>query len=379
MSGNRTILSEYQINMLSDIFRLYVKEIKTEEDAQKLAPGEMGINYQNRTFYIKNPHTGELISPNSLEYLKPILDNYDQYKKLFNADTVNYIRFYNNISQLPQIGTIISADTIVRQMDSPSVLFSTIAYDDANYKKLGFPSPIGLLSVFKMHEKFASATFYDLKYNRTYDGFYNPDTHMLEGWICNSMHTTVITTTEGGMLAKAEYHKPIKDLEVLCLRVQHLIEPMALLSIDNQTAMPIQSEYGQRLPVALSRNTIIMLIYDAFKKVWVYCDVSVSPQTVLNRIMSERTTIMIDALKIKVVESDYVKTIESEDEVSFKIPRFDRTTDVLLVNYGQTVFRSGIDYDFVENTVDTIQMKQIHFAVGDQLYFKTTKYTTTKS
>ena len=50
--------------LLSRIFRLIIQEIRTEEDKEKLAPGELGINYKEGAFYIRNPHNGKLFSPN---------------------------------------------------------------------------------------------------------------------------------------------------------------------------------------------------------------------------------------------------------------------------------------------------------------------------
>ena len=46
------------MSYLAKIFRLIAKEIRTDEDKEKLAPGEIGISYIENTFYIRNPHTG---------------------------------------------------------------------------------------------------------------------------------------------------------------------------------------------------------------------------------------------------------------------------------------------------------------------------------
>lgn len=45
-------LTEFQQQLLAEIFRVIVKEITCDEDKEKLAPGEMGINYKEGTFYI---------------------------------------------------------------------------------------------------------------------------------------------------------------------------------------------------------------------------------------------------------------------------------------------------------------------------------------
>ena len=45
----RTMTAE-QMQLLSDIFRIIVKEIATDEDKEKLAPGEFGISYAEGAF-----------------------------------------------------------------------------------------------------------------------------------------------------------------------------------------------------------------------------------------------------------------------------------------------------------------------------------------
>ena len=48
--------------LLAGVFRLILQEVKTDEDKEKLAPGEVGINYKTKTIYVRNPYTGELFS-----------------------------------------------------------------------------------------------------------------------------------------------------------------------------------------------------------------------------------------------------------------------------------------------------------------------------
>ena len=51
-------ITEEQMKLLAGIFRIIVKEIRSDEDKEKLAPGELGISYIEGTLYIRNPHTG---------------------------------------------------------------------------------------------------------------------------------------------------------------------------------------------------------------------------------------------------------------------------------------------------------------------------------
>ena len=135
---SKPTLTPFQLELLSNIFRILVKEIATEEDKEMLAPGEMGINYKEGSFYIRNPHTGELFTPNSLGYLNQILSKYTPETNILNADRVSGIRFYSNISQLTQLGISLSADSIIRQMEWPGILMSPIEYE--NYTALQMPS-----------------------------------------------------------------------------------------------------------------------------------------------------------------------------------------------------------------------------------------------
>ena len=170
MSNTRQMTPE-QMALLADIFRVLVKEIRSDEDKEKLAPGELGISYVEGCFYIKDPYTGELFSPNSVQMIKQIMNNYNPVTGEFNADRVNHIRFYTNISQLTQIGISLDADTIIRQMTIPSVLYAPITYE--NYDKLMFPSEKGLMTVVKISEEFVRCSYSDLANHVEYDGIYN--------------------------------------------------------------------------------------------------------------------------------------------------------------------------------------------------------------
>ena len=149
MTGLRT-LTPYQMELLSDIFRLILKEIKTDEDKERLAPGEVGVSYRNGCFYVRNPYTGELFSPNSLDHITQILSKYDEGTNILNADKVSGIKVYSSISQIPQLGlSSMTADTIIRQMEYPSILFSEI--DQTSPQNFGFPGKHGILNVVNLN------------------------------------------------------------------------------------------------------------------------------------------------------------------------------------------------------------------------------------
>ena len=71
-------MSEFNDNqwkMLSDIFRIMLHEITSEDDCKDLAPGEMGVDYGDGSLYIRNPHTGALFSPNNMKEINPVLEH----------------------------------------------------------------------------------------------------------------------------------------------------------------------------------------------------------------------------------------------------------------------------------------------------------------
>ena len=369
------MISEQQMQMLADIFRIILKEINSDEDKEKLAPGELGISYNEGAFYVRDPHTGELFCPNSLTNIKQILNNYDPNTGKLNADSVNHIRFYTSVSQLPQIGITMDADTVIRQMAVPSVLFAPIAYE--NYETLNFPSEMGLLTVIKVNEAYVQATFSDLVHNVMYDGIYDANRHLFDGWLSRGTNTSgsdIGETTTGGTTINVTYGKPVTDLSIITIRVTEEILPGAKISVDGTTALPIVDHTGQPLAEAIPANTIIMLAYDDHKKVWIYCNPAVTDvQTIVNQILGSRIT----SVAVVPEKSGYLYTVQDPNATTIAINGFDNSTDDLVVNYGQTILRPGIDYVFVTGQKNVIQIiNDIQFVAGDQLYFAITKFKT---
>ena len=153
----RTMTVE-EMRLIADILRLILREIKTQEDKELLAPGELGISYREKCFYIRDPYTGELFSPNSLSHLQQILSKYDETTGLLNADRVSGVRFYSSVSQLAQLGIEMTADTIIRQMEYPSILMCEIKYPN-NYATMGFPGKAGIMLVYKISPEAVFAIF----------------------------------------------------------------------------------------------------------------------------------------------------------------------------------------------------------------------------
>lgn len=392
---NQPLLTPFQMELLSNIFRVMIKEIVTDEDKEKLAPGEMGINYKEGSFYIRNPHTGELFTPNSLSHLNQILSKYEDTTNLLNADRAGGIRFYSNISQLTQLGISLTADSIIRQMEYPGILMSPIEYE--NYEILGMPSNSGMILVFKAAPEFVIATYYDNLTRITYQGRYNPFKQFFEGWICQDAPSGFITAEGDADRIKIRMENLPEDMEPITLRVPYGVNPGATISVNNQAFQPIITASGEHLGSTITANNIIMLIYDDMRKSWI---LSNSNESTINSVITvlrervETATADIDkavkdyrerldqltksvnddiaALKarpgvISNVTSDLTVTQDNLNMIT-GVTGFDHRYDKLLVNFQQTILRQGLDYTIDEES-GNLYFKDIRFNSGDVLQF----------
>ena len=392
---NQPMLTPFQMELLSNIFRVIIKEIVTDEDKEKLAPGEMGINYKEGSFYIRNPHTGELFTPNSLSHLNQILSKYEDDTNLLNADRAGGIRFYSNISQLTQLGISLTADSIIRQMEYPGILMSPVEYE--NYEVLGMPSNSGMILVFKASPEFVIATYYDNLTRITYQGRYNPFKQFFEGWICQDAPSGFITAEGDANRIKIRMENLPEDMEPITLRVPFGVNPGATISVNNQAFQPIITASGEPLESTITANNIIMLIYDDMRKSWI---LSNSNESTINSVITvlrervETATADIDkavkdyrerldqltksvnddiaALKarpgvISNVTSDLIVTQDNLNMIT-GVTGFDHRYDKLLVNFQQTILRQGLDYTIDEES-GNLYFKNIRFNNGDVLQF----------
>ena len=392
---NQPMLTPFQMELLSNIFRVMIKEIVTDEDKEKLAPGEMGINYKEGSFYIRNPHTGELFTPNSLSHLNQILSKYEDDTNLLNADRAGGIRFYSNISQLTQLGISLTADSIIRQMEYPGILMSPVEYE--NYEVLGMPSNSGMILVFKASPEFVIATYYDNLTRITYQGRYNPFKQFFEGWICQDAPSGFITAEGDANRIEIRMENLPEDMEPITLRVPFGVNPGATISVNNQAFQPIITASGEPLESTITANNIIMLIYDDMRKSWI---LSNSNESTINSVITvlrervETATADIDkavkdyrerldqltksvnddiaALKarpgvISNVTSDLTVTQDNLNMIT-GVTGFDHRYDKLLVNFQQTILRQGLDYTIDEES-GNLYFKNIRFNSGDVLQF----------
>lgn len=400
---DKVTMTEWQLQLLSNIFRLIVKEITCDEDKLLLAPGEIGMSYEEGTFYVRDPHTGELVTPNSLGHIQQILSKYEPGTNILNADKVTGIKFYSNISQLSQIGTSMSPDTVIRQMEYPAVLISPVEY--LNYEAMSYPSDSGMFIVFKISPEFVYGQYYDNHTMCVYQCLYNPFTQQFKGWSrIGTSDTIYLETVGGGDRTKIFTDKPVGDMTVLTVRVTQDLYGGAEVSLNNGAFQPILTLDGERLADTITANNIIMLIYDDKRHAWIYADgkessivsvVEIMQQRV-NKVVSDldlavqdyrerlaelsrRTDQQIDALKtrpgvIRTVISEVV--IQTNDvDIITGVTGFDQRYDKLVVMFNQTVFQPNLDYSIASD--GTIEFKNnIKFAKNDVLQFIVLKQAT---
>lgn len=426
-----TQMTEQQTRMLADIFRIFVKEIKSEQDADTLAPGEMGINYKTGSFVIRNPYDKTLFSPNSLTYLKPILNKYNFKTDSFDADTVGGISLYSRLGQLDKLKIDFTPDSVVRQMYSPAIFFGPIEY--ANYVALGWPSDSGILVAYKSDEEHVFMRFYDNNTYITYEGRYNYHKHMFEGWALggNSAGDNYAETIGGGNhtdVRMKPYDMELEDLFVLTLRIKEELNPGATISFNGGEPLPIVMRDGEPLNIVVAPNNIIMLVYDKPNRKWVLLEstesalqaiVSITGQRL--EVLSKETTQQFIEYERRVNEkfaaidkanSEAIKhltdsfdeklreTVASYEEKLAKlsaapgnivtcitnmvmdtdkvkgipiIPEFDGHNDKLVVNYNQTILRPGVDYIITDTGIDFTD--NITLALGDSIQFVVLKQT----
>lgn len=394
-------ITEWQMELLSHIFRIIVKEITCDEDKALLAPGELGIDYKGGCFYIRNPHTGELFAPNSIEHVRQILDKYDPETGLLNADKVSNIRFYSSIGQLTQLGISMSPDTVIRQMEYPSVLYAPIEYAET-YETLGYPSASGVMEVVKISPEFVTVRYYDNMTCDYYDGKYNPFKNLFEGWkISGSLESEYLESVGGGDNTKIRSTKDLTDLMIVTVRVTEELNPGATISYNDGAYMPILMSDGSALDHSIASNNIIMLIYDEAKKSWILTDATedsistviaiqqdriseLTTQTdhmekdYIERVAELRTEMneQITALKARPgvlvpITSVYTAPYNGVDTIA-KVADFDPRFDYLVVNYNQTILRPGLDYVIEvdeDGTGAGLQFPTIRLQANDTLQF----------
>lgn len=153
----------------------------------------------------------------------------------------------------------------------------------------------------------------------------------------------------------------LRDNFPLLLTLHTNLECEPTLQFNDGEPHEIISASGDRIPGGQIEGSVIFLVWKERLQKWLL-------------ISSDNFT---DVTKIVLpVESEYVYTALTNGEVLITIPGFNKKSDKLVVNYCQTVLRSGIDFEFDKTVNDTIRLLGFSLDQGEQLYFTITTYIT---
>lgn len=146
----------------------------------------------------------------------------------------------------------------------------------------------------------------------------------------------------------------------LLLTLHTDLECEPTLSFNDGAAYPIVASNGDGIPGGQTRGSAIFLVWKESLSKWVLMSASN---------FSDVTKIVLP------VESEYVYTALSDGEELVTIPGFNKRADRLSINYGQTILRYGIDYEYDEERSDTVHLG-FGLQAGDLLYCTITTFIT---
>lgn len=154
----------------------------------------------------------------------------------------------------------------------------------------------------------------------------------------------------------------LTDQFPLLLTLHCDLECEPTISFNGSEPAYIVSGDGDRIPGGQAEGTVMFLVWSEPIQSWIL----MSSDT-----FSDITKVLLP------VDSEYVYEAPSDGITTIVIPDFDKNSDKLVVNYGQTILRAGIDYSFPKNSKNTIELIDISIPAGDVVYFTITKYKAT--
>lgn len=156
--------------------------------------------------------------------------------------------------------------------------------------------------------------------------------------------------------------KVLVDNFALLLTLHIDLECEPTLSFNDSEPQEIISASGDRIPGGQIEGSAILLIWKKSLQKWVL-------------LSSDNFT---DITKIVLpVESEYVFEAPADNTTLITIPGFNKRSDKLQVNYGQTILRQGLDYEFHKVGNDTIELLGFGLDKGELLYCTITTFITT--
>lgn len=297
-------LSEAQMLMLANIFRFIAREITSDSDKEKLAPGEFGVNYQTGTLWIRNPHNGLLFSPNSMEDYLPMLSHYDRENDIIDAGTVTGIRVYNNILDLRNVeGLVYTPDLLIREMVHPSIFYGTL--EDPAYANNGWPAANGTVLCMKTDEEEVYIKYFENEGLNSYVGKYDSKRHLFLGWV--SENGFINDHANGTVEENVLYIKLDHDYDMfstIVVRLENDLMPRFMVSVNGSEPAPCVDEDGNIIAYSIEANNDIMLMYDGYSGRWTLFDITAPVMVAAIRILKNNVDILYEALVNRTDEID---------------------------------------------------------------------------
>ena len=147
----------------------------------------------------------------------------------------------------------------------------------------------------------------------------------------------------------------------LILTLHTSLECEPYLKFNDGEFKEIISASGDRIPGGQAEGTMIFLVWNANLDKWILMSADN---------FSDITKVVLP------VETEYNYTAVADNEETIVIPGFNKKSDKLSVNYGQTILRNGIDYEFLKSANDAIHLIGFGLSKGDILHCIVTSYIT---
>lgn len=155
----------------------------------------------------------------------------------------------------------------------------------------------------------------------------------------------------------------LTDGLTLLLTLHCDVECEPKLSFNNQEPQYIVSGNGSNIPGGQTEGSVMLLIWSSTLSRWILLS----------------TDEYSDITKVYLpVESEFVYKAVQDNETMFVLPNYDKNSDKLEINYGQTILRPAIDYTIERSTVNVVKLLNgIKLTKDDLVYCKITKYVAT--
>ena len=172
------------------------------------------------------------------------------------------------------------------------------------------------------------------------------------------LNHAVGTGTSHRVLEAHIHNKPLEDGFPLILTVNTEVDASPKLNYNGTGEKPIVDNNGEPIVGGQMPGNLMFLIWNQNLDSWVMLS---------NNSASDVIKVFMPTMR------EYVYEAKESGEQLIPIPGFNANHGMLQINYGQTVLRHGLDYEFSYGHPDTVRLL-FTLEPGDILYFRITEY-----